>query len=64
MAKPKKADIIIEIAGGTAEVVRIPKGLTLEIRDYDIDNGDSEPECRDDCIQDKNGDWYQTMFWG
>jgi hypothetical protein len=64
MAKEKKADIVVTISKGIAQVIRMPKGVTLEIRDYDIDNGDSEPECRDDCVKDSCGDWYQKMFWG
>lgn len=64
--RPKDAqspDVLIIISGGSVQYVGKPKGITLEIRDYDIKNGD-EPENRDDCYIDEDKDWYQKMFWG
>jgi hypothetical protein len=55
------SDLII-ISGGAVQFVGKPKGVTLEIRDYDIEESD-EPENRSDCVKDESGDWYQRMFW-
>jgi hypothetical protein len=55
--------IIIIISGGAVQNVQMPKGVALEIRDYDVEGGDI-PEGNDNYRQDENGDWYQRMLWG
>jgi hypothetical protein len=55
--------IIITISGGAVQQVIKPAGIELEIRDYDVEGGDI-PEGNDNYRQDKDGDWYQRMFWG
>ena len=54
--------IQIVIAGGVVQSVVKPKGVSLEIRDYDIDENDTENS--EHCEQDEEGDWYQRIFWG
>lgn len=56
-----KSTIQIVIAGGAVQSVTKPKGITLEIRDYDVDGADIDNT--DIYKQDKEGDWYQRMFW-
>ena len=56
-------DVLIIISGGAVQAVRKAENVTVEIRDYDIENSD-EPENRPDCEKDENGDYYQKMFWG
>lgn len=53
--------ILIIIHGGAAHVLRKPKGIELEIRDYDIEGIDAEEEFR--CQKDSDGDLYQEMMW-
>lgn len=54
--------IVIIISGGAVQSVIKPAGIELEIRDYDVEGGDI-PEGNDNYRQDKDGDWYQRMFW-
>ena len=51
----------IVIAGGAVQSVVKPRGVALEIRDYDVDGADVEKN--ENCEQDEDGDWYQRMFW-
>jgi hypothetical protein len=55
--------IVIIISGGAVQSVTKPKGISVEIRDFDIEASDI-PEGNDNYRQDKDGDWYQRMFWG
>jgi hypothetical protein len=54
--------VLIIISGGGVQQVTKPTGIELEIRDYDVEGGDI-PEGNDNYRQDKDGDWYQRMFW-
>ena len=51
----------VVIAGGAVQSVVKPRGVALEIRDYDIDGADVEKN--ENCEQDEEGDWYQRMVW-
>jgi len=53
--------IKIVIAGGAVQSVIKPAGMALEIKDYDI--GGALPDDGKIYMQDKEGDWYQRMFW-
>jgi hypothetical protein len=55
--------VLIKISGGAVQSVQKPKGISLEIRDYDIKASDI-PDNNDNYRQDKDGDWYQRMFFG
>jgi hypothetical protein len=50
--------VILMITGGCADVIQLPPGVELEVRDYDIQETD-----RDDVKRDKEGDYYQEMFF-
>jgi hypothetical protein len=56
------AKIVIVISGGAVQSVIKPKGIELEIRDFDVEGSDI-PENNDNYRQDDAGDWYQRMFW-
>lgn len=53
--------VVIVIEGGAVQSVIKPKGIELEIRDYDVQQIDAEQDPR--CKLDKEGDWYQEMLW-
>jgi hypothetical protein len=55
--------VLIIISGGAVQQVTKPTGIQLEIHDYDIEASDI-PEGNDNYRQDKDGDWYQRMFFG
>jgi hypothetical protein len=55
--------VLIIISGGAVQSVIKPKGIELEIRDFDIEGSDVPPG-NDNYKQDKDGDWYQRMFFG
>jgi hypothetical protein len=55
--------VLIIISGGAVQSVIKPKGIELEIRDFDVEGSDV-PENHPDYQQDESGDWYQRMFWG
>jgi hypothetical protein len=55
--------VLIIISGGAVQSVIKPKGIELEIRDFDVEGSDI-PENNDNYRQDESGDWYQRMFWG
>jgi hypothetical protein len=61
--KMKMSKIIIVIEGGTVQSVVKPKGIELEIRDFDVEGADI-PENDSNYQQDESGDWYQRMVWG
>lgn len=44
-------DIVVVVRGGQAEVTKIPAGLTVQIKDYDIESGDG-------LSDDGDGDLY------
>ena len=51
----------VVIAGGAVQSIVKPQGVTLEIRDYDIDEDDAENS--ENCEHDEEGHWYQVMVW-
>ena len=55
--------VLIIIKGGAVHGIRKPKGVELEIRDYDIEGSGLE-EDNDAFQQDKDGAWFHKMFWG
>lgn len=56
----KEKRVIIQVVGGVFQSVKIPKGIVIEVRDYDIDGADTTgPE---KFKVDRNGDtysWYE-----
>jgi hypothetical protein len=60
---PVSNKIIIIISGGAVQGVTKPKGVALEIRDYDVEASDI-PENNEHYQRDDSGDWFQRMFWG
>ena len=55
--EPKK--IVITVRGGVAAVIEKPDNVTVEIRDYDI----QEEGVSDSFKKDSDGNIYQEMFW-
>jgi len=55
--------VLIIISGGAVQGVTKPKGVALEIRDYDVEATDI-PENNEHYQRDDSGDWFQRMFWG
>jgi hypothetical protein len=55
--KPKKPDIVISISGGIIEVEKKPKGVSILVKDYDIQ--EENPETK----KDKDGVVYQPYFY-
>ena len=51
----------VVIAGGAVQSVVKPRGVALEIRDYDVEGSDLENN--ENCEQDEEGEWYQRMIW-
>ena len=53
--------VIITVSGGVAEVIEKPDGVSVEIRDYDIEGCDinGNPTIK----TDDDGELYQEMFW-
>jgi hypothetical protein len=45
--------VIVQVSGGVAEVIEQPKGVTVQIRDYDVEGCDES-----ELVQDERGDWY------
>lgn len=45
--------VVVTVSGGVADVVEIPKGVKVIIRDYDVEGGTAHP-----TKTDKNGDKY------
>ena len=57
----QKQKILIIINGGVAYLEIKPKGIEVEIRDYDVEGIDAEGDER--CKKDLEDDWYQEMIW-
>ena len=51
--------VVIIISGGAVQSISKPKGLILEIRDYDVDD-----DWEGNVKIDEDGDRYQEMLWG
>jgi hypothetical protein len=54
--------VLIIISGGAVQAVVKPKGIALEIRDYDVE-GDDFPENNEHFQRDDHGNWFQRMYW-
>lgn len=54
--------VLIIISGGAVQSVQKPKGVSVEIRDYDLDRTDVGDD-RSRFRQDKDGDWYERMVF-
>lgn len=54
--KEKRA--ILTVIGGVCSDLKIPKGVTIEVRDYDCEGSD-HPAMR----KDSDGDWYIPMIF-
>jgi hypothetical protein len=54
--------IIVIISGGAVQSISKPKGIALEIRDYDVE-GDDFPENNQHFQRDDHGNWFQRMYW-
>ena len=52
--------VIITVSGGVAEVIEKPDDVSVEIRDYDIQDVDEDNPTIE---TDDDGDIYQEMFW-
>lgn len=51
----------ITIYQGTVQSVSKPRGIKLEIHDYDVEHIDPEGDSR--CKQDEDGSWFQELIW-
>ena len=49
----------LTVIGGVADVYKIPKGITVEVHDYDCDAIDDA----EDIKRDANGDRYLLKVW-
>jgi len=59
------ADILICVRGGVAEVLKKKRGLSVEIRDYDIDNEDGDHIKKDSTGHPYcGGIWDATEYFG
>lgn len=60
MAKQKRSDVVITLKDGIVDVIRFPEGVSVEVRDYDIqgigDNG------FDDIHRDADGRRFNRMI--
>lgn len=53
-------EIEIVISGGCVQdIVGLPHGYTIVIKDYDIEGMES-----DRCKEDEDGDVYEELIWG
>ena len=50
--------VIITVEGGVVQNVEVPKGVTVIVRDYDVDGTES-----DLLQQDRGGDNYIESIW-
>lgn len=55
--------IYVIISGGAVQSIKKPKGMELEIRDYDTDQVFHEADRPPGVKKDEHGDWYQEMRW-
>jgi hypothetical protein len=61
MSKPKKI-VQITVSGGVIQDVQVPKGVIVQIKDYDVDSDDiRDPDY--DIREDKDGDPYYYSEW-
>jgi hypothetical protein len=60
-SESKAPKVQIVISGGAVQSVIKPAGITLEIRDYDVEGSDAVNN--DNCKQDDEGRHYQEMLW-
>jgi hypothetical protein len=58
----KTEKVIIAVSGGVAELLSAPNGITVEIRDYDVDEHDAFSECSN-LKRDGEGDVYHAMIF-
>ena len=58
VSEPKS--VLVTISGGVADLAVKPAGVTVEIRDYDIDEIDAEHS--NHCKRDEDG-LYQQFLW-
>lgn len=54
----KQPDVIIEVEGGLVQDVKLPPGLTYEVRDFDVDGCDDDEVLKDD--EDRE---YRKSSW-
>jgi hypothetical protein len=66
--KPKKKKIIVIVNDGQVqEVLRVPRGVEVEIRDYDspkvAEFDDNDRPFQGDLVfkKDRQGDWYEVV---
>jgi len=57
--KQRKKRVIIQVYGGVLSSVKIPKGIILECRDYDV--GKTEELTKENSKLDENGE--RVYFW-
>lgn len=58
----KKKIVEITVEGGVIQHIEVPKGVVVQVRDYDVDSddiGDSDYDIR----KDDNGDPYYYAEW-
>ena len=58
--KAKLLTVLIVISAGCAEVVELPDGVRVVIRDYDIEGNEWEG---DDLETDEDGNEYQELVF-
>ena len=55
--------ILVVFEGGLIQsVLNVPRGVVVEVRDYDT--GQREVSAEDRIYQDENGDFYHKSEWG
>jgi hypothetical protein len=55
----KHHTVKLTVIGGVADIYEVPKGITVEVRDYDCDAIDDA----EDIKRDANGDRYLLKVW-
>jgi len=48
----------VTVEGGVVQWVEVPEGVTVIVRDYDVDGSEE-----DQLDQDENGDQYVEAIW-
>lgn len=64
LAKMKKRKLVITLNSGIIDLIKIPKGVKLEIRDYDLIKNDADKEVHKNKLRtDDLGREYVELIW-
>ena len=59
----KKKKVVVTLNGGIVDLIKIPKGISLEIRDYDLASNDSDKEAhKNELRKDDLGREYVRLI--